>query len=315
MKKIQIIIMLIMVAVLTLGQEGCESGENGKNGDKVNTFIGGTTGLNLQYAEGAPPEEIFDNKQWTFDVEVKLKNVGEADINSEDVVVKLTGLNPLDFGKTESDFVKDGISEDIPATKKDFEGNIIDSPDVFVTFSGLTYQSALPGNQKLQVRADVCYKYQTQAVAFYCVREDVLSVDKDAVCQITGEKIMFNSGGPIQVTAFSEQPSGSDKIRYLFTIKHQGTGRYYLPSSKCPAGRVAENKIHFKIETDEDLTCNGLIDGTGTEGDILLNNGERVIQCVQNTGVKTDYEDTLNVILTYDYKQYFDQELLVKKSI
>jgi hypothetical protein len=119
----------------------------------------------------------------------------------------------------------------------------------------------------------------------------------------------------LQVTQFSEQASGSDKVRYLFTIKHQGTGRVYLPNSRCPPGRASENKIHFKIESNvADLMCNGLMGGSGKEGDIILNNGERIIQCVQQTRSNLDYLDKIKITLTYDYKEFFEKPLLVKKS-
>lgn len=315
MKNIRVLFLLLMVAFLTVAQEGCEGGENNANRNKVDPYIGGTRGFSIQYAEGAPPEEVFDNSQWTFDVEVKLNNVGEADVKKEDITVKLSGLNPTDFGKTESDFIKSGIHEDVIATKKDFEGNIIASPEVYVTFPGLTFLQALNGNQEFPVRADVCYTYKTDSQADGCIRQDVLSVDPDAVCQVNEEKTVFNSGAPIQVTAFSEQSSGSDKIRYLFTISHQGTGRFYLPNSRCPPGRTSENKIHFKIESNvADLVCNGLVDGSGKEGDIILNNGERVIQCVQQTRSNLDYLDKIKITLTYDYKEFYETSLLVKKS-
>jgi len=314
MKKIQLVVLLILVSFLTIAQEGCQ-GNNTNTPNKVDPYIGGTRGLSIQYADGAPPEEVFDNKQWTFDVEVKLQNVGEADISKDDVSVKLSGLNPYDFGVAEEDFIKNTIQEDILATKKDFEGNIIESPEVYVTFAGLTFQDVLTGNQEFPVRADVCYTYQTEAQADGCIRQDVLSIDPDAVCQVTEDKTVFNSGAPIQVTAFSEQSSGADKIRYLFTIEHQGSGRVYLPGSKCPSGRTSENKIHFKIESNvADLTCNGLIDGSGKEGDIILNDGSRVIQCVQQTKSSLDYIDKIKITLTYDYREFFETPLLVKKS-
>ncbi|MBT3721057.1 hypothetical protein HN789_07475 [archaeon] len=317
MKKIKLLLFLVVVSFLLMGQEGCQSGGNGggESKNKIDPYIGGTRGLSIQYAEGAPPSEVFDNKQWTFDVEVKLNNVGEADVDKDDVLVKLSGLNPADFGKTESSFIKRGINEDIYSTRKDFEGNVIEAPEVYVTFTGLTFQDELSGNQEFPVRADVCYTYETEAQADGCIREDVLSVDADAVCQVNEEKTVYNSGAPIQVTAFQEQSSGSDKVRYLFTIEHQGTGRVFLPRSECPSGRSSENKIHFKIESNvADLNCNGLIDGSGKEGNILLNNGQRVLQCVQQTKSNLDYIDKVQITLSYDYKEFFEQPLLIKKS-
>jgi len=314
MKKFKLVLILLIVAFLTIGQESCQS--NQKEGtDKINPYIGGTRGLSVQFADGAPPDEVFDDKQFPFDVEVMLLNVGEKDINKEDVKIVLSGLNPLDFGKIDSDFIMDGINEDVLATYKDFEGNIIEPPEVYVTFSGLNFQDKLPGNFQLKTRADVCYNYATDAVADGCIRADVLSVDEDAVCQVNEEKIVHNSGAPIQVSAFTEQPSGTDKIRYLFTVQHQGSGRVYLPGSKCPSERGSENKLRFKIESRvADLTCTGLVGGSGKEGELILRNGKQVVRCVQQTKSQLDYIDRIKITLDYDYEESYDQDLLVKKS-
>ncbi|MEK6916393.1 MAG: hypothetical protein AABW92_01490 [Nanoarchaeota archaeon] len=313
MKKFKWVMFLLIVALLTMGQEGCQSSDKGKN--KVNPYIGGTRGLSVQFAEGAPPDEVFDNKQFPFDIDVKLLNVGERDIAKEDVKVTISGLNPADFGKTDSFFIRNGIDEDILATYKDFEGNIISPSEIYITFPGLNFQDILTGNFQLKSRADVCYGYATEAVADGCIRADVLSVDTDAVCIVNEEKTVYNTGAPIQVIKFVEQPSGTDKIRYLFTIKHVGSGRVYIPDSKCPTTRGSEDRLYFKVDSSvSDLTCSGLVGTTGKEGEVILRNGEQVVRCVQQTKSQLDYIDRIKITLTYDYEESFDQPILVKKS-
>ncbi len=311
MKK-ELIIFFIAIALLTMAQE-CQTNKDTK--DKVSPYIGGTSGLSIQFGDGAPPGEVFDRGQYPFDIDVKLLNVGETDIMKENVKVTITGLNPNDFGKPESFFIKDGIAEDVLATYKDFEGNIIKPSETFVTFSGLNFVSTLTGNFESTVRADVCYNYKTEAVADGCIRKDVLSVDADAVCQVQEQKKVFNSGAPIQVIKFEELPSGTDKIRYLFTIKHVGSGDVYAPGTNCPTERTAKNKIHFKIESSvTDLDCAGLIEGSGKEGNIMLREGEQTIRCVQQTSSNLDYLDRIKITLTYDYGESIDETILVKKS-
>lgn len=306
----------MVVVALIAATTGCETNPNETETTKTDPYIGGTRGLVLQFAEGAPPDEVFDNKEWEFPVELKLQNVGEADIDKKDVSIKLGGLIPSDFGKKDSDFIKNGIGEDIIRTYKDFEGNTISSPDVFVTFPDLSYQYQLSGNKVLPIRAEVCYSYMTEATADGCVREDVLSIDEDAVCQVNEEKTVHNSGGPIQVTQFLEQPSGADKIRYMFTIEHQGSGNVYLPGSGCPSDRTKENKVYFEIESNvADLECTGLSGGdSGKKGEVLLNEGKRVISCAQQAKSKLDYIDTIKITLKYDYEEFTQKDILIKKS-
>lgn len=308
--------LLIFVAVLALliTTLGCDQG-NTEDGNKVDPYIGGTSGLSVQFGDDAPPAEIFDKGQYPFDIDVKLLNVGETDILKENVKIVITGLNPTDFGKPESFFIKQGISEDVLATYKDFEGNIINPSEVFVTFPGLTFRPTLTGNFDAKIRADICYGYKTEAITYGCIRKDVLSTSTTAICQVNEEKTVYNSGAPIQVTKFEEVPSGSDKIRYLFTISHVGSGDIYAPGTMCPTDRTLKNKVHFKIESSvTDLECVGLVDGTGKEGDILLRDGEQTIRCLQQTSSQLDFEDRIKITLTYDYAQYIDTQMLVKKS-
>ena len=227
MKKL-LIIFLVAVALLTMAQQ-C-----GKSASTGNTlpYKGGTSGLSIQFADGAPPDEVFDANTYPFEVEVRLLNVGEFDIPKSGVSLKISGINPEDFGKTQTDFIKNGIDEDVFATKIDSEGNVIDPSPVFVTFSGLAFQTTLPGNNQFPIRADVCYSYRTEAFADGCIRSDPLTTQKDAVCQVNEEKKVFNSGAPIQIAEFKELPSGSDKVRYVFKIQHKGSGRLFLPSSR-----------------------------------------------------------------------------------
>jgi hypothetical protein len=312
--KRAILIFLVVVALLTMAQE-CQTGDSEGTKDKVNPYVGGTAGLSIQFGEGNPPDEVFDRGQYPFDIEVKLLNVGEADIKKENVKVTVTGLNPSDFNKPESFFIKNGIEEDILATYKDFEGNIIKPSDTFVTFPGLNFIDTLTGNFQTKVRADVCYTYKTETASDGCIRKDVLSVDKNSVCQVSESKTVYNSGAPIQVDKFEELPSGTDKVRYLFTIKHLGSGNVYSPGSKCPIDRTAQNKIHFKIESSvTDLLCSGLVEGTAKEGYVILREGEQTIRCVQQTTSQLDFLDRIKITLDYDYGESIDKTFLIKKS-
>jgi hypothetical protein len=316
----KLLVLLLVIISLTVA---CET--QGPSGNR-NPYRGGVEGVSIQFALGAPPDEVFDGSTYPFDIEVELVNRGEADVAAENVKIILSGINPLDFGKVQQDFIRIGIQEPLLATKIDAEGNILPPPPVYVTFPNLAYKGILPGNNLFPVRADICYTYKTEAFADGCIRADVLSTRKDAVCQITEVKQVFNSASPIQIVEFRQMPSGSNKVRYVFKILHKPlpTGRFFLPNSGCPSdvsGRQSENKVYFKIGRIEDhapadhLVCTGISGGTGTEGEVRLVNGEATITCTQQTASETDYVDKLFITLTYDYRQFAERPLLVKKSI
>ena len=116
MKK-RIILLLIFALTLSVAQNECGGG--GESGPTItDPFIGGTGGVTINFEEGFPPEFIFDSSQTPFDVIVKLENVGEWLVPKNDVMVKIEGIRPEQFGKTSSDFIKIGVEEDLLQTKK-----------------------------------------------------------------------------------------------------------------------------------------------------------------------------------------------------
>jgi hypothetical protein len=316
MKK-EIGILMISIALVMLFS-ACEGGNN-SNPDKETPYIGGQSGLSVQFVDDAPPPEVFDMGQYPFNIEVKLLNNGEADIAKENVKISISGLNPADFEKTEAFFIKDGIDEDILATYKDYEGNIIKATDVIVVFPGLNFKDTLSGNFNTNVRADVCYTYRTDAVSKGCIKPNPLREESTDICTVKEKKTIYNSGAPIQVESFEEMPSGTDKVRYLFTIKHVGTGKVYAPQSKCPSSREALNKIHFKLEfpaeqNNLDFECAGLVNGVSKEGDVILRDGTAVVRCTQVQASSIVFDQRIQVKLDYDYLETYDAPILVKKS-
>jgi hypothetical protein len=317
--KRTIIIFLVVIALLTMAQE-CQTTDNNKN--TVNPFLGGQSGLTVQFVDDAPPPEVFDSNAFPFNIEVKLLNTGETDIKKEDVKITLSGLNPTDFGKTTDFFIKSGIDEDVLANYKDAEGNIVKATDTIVVFPGLNFKDKLTGNFPTKVRADVCYAYSTQALASGCLKPDPTRESSNDICLVKEKKTIYNSGAPVQVDSFEELPSGTDKVRYLFTIKHVGTGAVYAPGSKCPSNidsRESINKLHFKLEflgdsTNADFVCSGLVGGAATEGDILLRDGSADVRCTQQKASTIIYTQRMQVTLNYDYLQTADKDILVKKS-
>jgi len=60
------------------------------------------------------------------------------------------------------------------------------------------------------------------------------------------------------------------------------------------------------------LTCTGLSEG-GSEGDVTLYNGEKIVTCQQQLD-GLDFEFPLLIELGYDYQEFISTTLVVKKS-
>jgi hypothetical protein len=300
---------IICILALFLFIVGCE-GETVS--PKTNPFIGGTSGLLLSFDKDAPPAEVYDGSDFPFDVVVKLKNGGEYSVAKENVEVRISGVDPKEFGKSESDFIKHP-DEDLEKTYKDGEGNRIEGTTTYIVFSGLNHNERLVGNTPYTIRADVCYNYATKVSSMLCIKNSRTDKEGD-LCKVYEDKTVYNSGGPIQITSFTETPGGNNKYNFNFKIEHKGfspSGMIYEKGSNCEEIREKENKVYVTVDTGMNgLSCTGLTGGTS--GYITLYGGERTITCTQEYQTSTVFERPVNINIEYDYKDDISTSLLVK---
>lgn len=307
----KIIALILLIGVLFLA--GCKKDTTGGT-SQTDPFIGGTNGLVISFQKDAPPSEVFDSKNFPFDVEIKLKNDGETDVKKEDVVVKISGVSPVDFGLSDADFVK-SPTEDMSATKKDAQGTVLEGVETTVTFSNFMYQEKVAGNINYPIWAKVCYKYGTIAISQLCIKENLLSSD-DKICKVTEKKKAFNSGAPVSVVEFEESARGKDKLGFTFKIQHKVKGDIYKQGTKCADNRVNENKVWVNVDTGIPGTeCAGLSEGTATSGYVTLYEGEKVIRCSQPITSTTDYVKQVRIDLTYDYLDDISTSIIVKPTV
>jgi hypothetical protein len=289
---------------------GCEGEEEGLLAGAP--FLGGTVGLLVNF-EGSPPPEVFDGGDFPFDILIKLKNNGEWDVPKEKVRVKISGIRAEQFDMLESDLVKNA-PEDLPMMKRDPTGRVIDSPPVLVEFTNLNHKESITGAElTYPIRADVCYRYGTQAVTQLCVRENILS-PKPGICIINEDKRVYNSGAPVQATSLTESARSSDKIGFSFTIQHQGTGDIYEQDTLCnKASRAFEDRVYVKVDAGiPGLACSGL--SQTTEGFVKLYGGSKTISCTLTIPSPSDYELPVTITLGYDYEVGQSTQILVKHS-
>ncbi|MBS3098215.1 hypothetical protein J4209_05465 [Candidatus Woesearchaeota archaeon] len=278
-------------------------------------FVGGTAGLLIDFVEDSPPAEVTDGGNFPFDVVVKLENDGEHFVAKEDVVLKITGIDPAEFGRTASDLTKNP-DEDLEETKKDAEGNIIDGTITFVEFQNFNYLNNLSGNTPFTFKVDVCYKYGTTVNAKLCVLKDLLKPEESDVCKVNEAKTAYNSGAPVQITSFEEMVRGSDKVAFSFKIEHKGNGEIFKEDTDCDSGiRTDEDKVFVNVNTNmTGLSCSGL--SNGTSGYVNLYSNDRTIICTQDlSDVTTDFEKVAVIELVYDYQEDKQKEVLVKHLI
>ena len=324
----------VFIVILLVLISGCKD-NNGDPGAPKTPFLGGTRGLEVKFSEGSPPDEVTDASSFGFSAIVSLKNLGEYDLTRDKVKVSLVGFLPSDFGVSDAS-IKNILPEGDPIPRKrDADGTIIEPVETFVSFpspSGeLNFNKPIPGNTPFIFRADVCYRYQTKAVSEICVLGDMVRVADDAICKPTGEKSVFSSGSPLQVTSFRESYAGKsgnmDKIQFTFDIADSGNGNVFdaTTDADCPktsTERMAkEDKVKVTVDTGLPsggaLNCIGLTNtATGdssVSGSVKLINGKRTLTCTQIIPVNMkDFRKSVSINLDFNYLSKADKEVLVK---
>ena len=214
-----------------------------------NPFIGGTQGIEANFENLRA--DVRDQGQDPFDVIIKLENKGESDITANKIKVKLTGINPAEFGKTQADLTKTSPDDSI-SQKKTPEGDITPGPPLFIEFIGLNYQPKISGTQiTFPLKADICYNYKTNAVGKLCVRRDILKPEKEGVCEVTGDKTVYSSSAPLQIANLKESARAKNKIGFTFEIINAGDGSTYKKDTACDkTDRQNENRAFVRVETN-----------------------------------------------------------------
>jgi len=230
-QKKQAILIVFSVVFLFL-MSGCGKGGSIIGKTPSDPFLGGDVGLEIEFLEESPPEEVTD-VGFPFRAIVSLKNIGEFDLTSSQVKVNLIGFLPSDFGvpKDTSGFLlKNRAPQNAPTARtRDSDGNIIEYVETFVTFpptssNTFDFDSTISEDISYNFRAEVCYKYQTKAVSGLCVLENIIDAADDDICDPSGSKNVFSSASPIGVTSFKQTVIGENKIRFSFDIVHNGNG-------------------------------------------------------------------------------------------
>jgi hypothetical protein len=237
--------------------------------------------------------------------------------------VKITGIDPVDFGVNTADLTQNSPSP-IRGAQKDTEGNVIQGETLSFDFpssgTNFEHQKEISGSVTYNIRADVCYKYGTMANTKLCVLEDILGTTgtEGKLCKVNEDKTVDNSGAPVQVSTFRESVSSANKVAFVVKINHVGTGKVHKVGSECDSEFQNKDQVHVKIDTglSDGLSCSGLQNGVESgsvySGDTQLLNGEREIRCTQTVNNPVDLEKLVQIELEYEYSTYITKPLEVQ---
>lgn len=309
---------IILLALMALGLiliSACTQQEPTSNSG----YLGGQKGLDIKFLQGAPPESISDGGEQDFDMVIEVQNLGEHYVEAGEAYIKLSGFPPSSFGVTTEDLTQE-ITEDIEANQKQPDGTTINAPPISVEFTGFNYEDNETTSRDFPIRAEICYKYQTEAAAELCVKDEFTSTTSDGICEVNAARDMSTSGAPVQVTNLKQSAAGKDKTRFTFTVTNVGTGKIYKTDNACDDKLTNRNKVFVEIldltdSSADTIKCVGLSEGSDSSGYVTLSGGEpRDVSCTVTLNDRNNRIQPFNIRLTYDYWKYIDTSIMVQHT-
>lgn len=299
-------LVMLLFAILLLS--GCEQGQTNTM-DTSASFIGGNDGLKFSFAESVPTDEVMEKVG--FGIALQVNNAGEAEIPIGKIKFTISGIVADDFTKIDSDLSKINTIAYTP-NKKTLDGQIIPGTEDYFSFGDFNYKHDLQGNMQFTLNAEACYDYYTNVVTKICVRKDLLksAANPGTGCEVKGEKIVQNSGAPVQITSLSQTPAGPNSIRITFNIEKIGTGEIVTECGTTDYNKL--NKVDVTIDTGlPNLVCDALTLDAYGKGTVQLFGGKRTVTCTQTIDNLMDYEKVINLKLDYKYSENIQKSITV----
>ena len=303
MKK-AVILTLFLSLLLVLG--ACGKKEEVQEGP----FFGGNEGLNIEFNENEPLTQFGELD--TVPVSVRVKNVGETDVETGEAKVKLFGINLDSFG----------LSSGSKANSKQLRGKselFPEGGEQDIPLGDAKYKFSIRNSEDFTFRARVCYPYSTEARADICVSSKLLEEGRERICSIEGERIKSGtvSAGPIQVTSITETLRAADQVRFDIVIENKGAGDVYSQGTSCDdieddtLRNRGKDKVEVEIIQPEGVTCN-FADSESNIGIVELENGKDVLTCWMTA------EDTIktkmNIKVNYRYVDRTERAVTIFES-
>ncbi|MBN1156600.1 hypothetical protein JXA85_03230 [Candidatus Woesearchaeota archaeon] len=308
-------IIVLVIGVVMLFSSGCGGGGNQTTtgGGSSRSFIGGNGGLVLNFMNDAPPAEVYDTPDSTFDISIRLNNQGEYDVPAGAAKVTITGIDPRDFGNP---VLEKPTDFEMKGAKLDAQGNSIPGTIANIDFTNLVFSSKITGTVSFNIKSSVCYKYGGKAIAKMCVIKKLLSPKPSDACQVNGGTVPENSGSPVQISEFSQTAVGKDKISFRFKVSQKDNrGKVFDPTAGAECDETARDKLDkVKIKVDGgqgiSLSCSAF--NGGTEGIVKLYSGEKDITCTATISNLDNYEKPINIETEYNFMTSTEQQILVR---
>lgn len=318
-------VVLISILIISVFLTGCGNTQTSQNTTSTgNAFVGGSDGLAISFVENAPPKEVYakdvgatePNK---FSISVKVENKGEFTVPAKNYKLSLTGIDFVAFGKTSTDVNKKDKDEVLEKTRRSV-GEVIPGSYAFFDFNDLGYTTSVSGQVgPFNLRAAVCYPYETEVSAKACILQDLYGRSgRTPLCKANEDKSVENSGAPVQVTNLKQSITGNNQITLTFNVKQVGDSKDVVFASdtnlNCDLTNLnSQNKVSVNVIVGTiaatNIDCAGLSAGKAT----LYGDKGAEIRCNVKLTTPVDQEVPVKIKLGYDYYEYADTPITVKQ--
>ncbi|MBL7100410.1 MAG: hypothetical protein ISS23_00475 [Nanoarchaeota archaeon] len=305
---------IIPTLILVLIFAGCETTKD-TTPRKLTDYVGGISGVSMEYEEDSPPGEVFDNNEEDFFIAVSVKNEGEYTIGQGGIIASLSGINKDDFSLAS---LHKKSTFDLDRRYEDREGGT-DTID----FGSAKYKVDLSSDFSTRIITDLCYQYRTVAATSVCLKKDTRQHKTADACLINNEDLMFeNSAAPIQITEVRESSSGANRIKLDFTIENKKDGSFYKPGTfrdKCIPDEAKKEKDYVYVELTDpakrlNFKCSAL--GGSNKGEVRLYDNKKQISCTLDTqGLQdTAYQQLIDITADYFYRGAISKDITIKNA-
>jgi hypothetical protein len=285
MKK-TIIILLTIVVLLSFG---CRRTTPGLEPEVIE-YHKGTQGLEINFIENVPPDEIIEGSE--FAIGVELRNKGAYDIEDGRLLIYGFEEGYVSITPREIEFDIEGRSPGFP------EGGyeIINFQGKNIAFPSIEEKIESP----FTIGAN--YLYQTEAGAEVCINPDILGYlnTKEKVCEPKEVALSGGQGAPVAVTRIAQSAAVSgNKVKITFIIYFANKG---------------DGKVISDVDVKEVRLANvPITEKCSAPSKKLKGNDEATITCTTEISAnKGAYISPLSIKLKYDYIEQLDKRMSIK---
>jgi hypothetical protein len=303
----QIILCLILFMIL-IGCTGIIPGQN-KDTIQIPDIHKGTQGLEINYLNGMPPVEIFENQ--LFEIGLEITNKGATDIQN--------GIYNIAINEQFLDLIDEKMN------RINIKGKSIYQPLGGKEQIRLKVRSNQLGGQitkqSTTIIANACYEYSTKATVITCIDTQELKQETKA-CKIQSHRVGGGQGGPVGVISVEPKMlphENPDRIKpvYIIEIQNLGTGQIIdsnLVYDAC-TGRSLDKKEYDVVFVNAMLSNDVL---NCEPSPIKLRAKENKILCELNQGLdknRGNYQSPLSIELDYGYMQTLPKTITINKKL